>query len=657
MNVLKNLKIVGKSTSVALAASTLMFACDSDGPPRVEDPNDPPFAVQDTFEVQENTVLADAVLQGIDPDGDEITFRITQNPANGTVTIDDPNTCGQNSRCGFDYTPTAGFTGTDEFRFLVNDGREDSNVGIIRIVVSPAAGNNPPQILNQTFDVREDGFLQTAQIVASDPDGQAITFAVVPGSGPTNGTLINFDGNLGQFSYRPNRDFVGEDNFVVRVTDTQGANEVASMILNVTCDDPNGQTGQCGYDKLPLVDAGGVNARAPSIAVDTAIRPAVAFIQDNTNALGGTDADLFVVRLSGNSWPIVGGGNGAAGALNVGAQANRPDLIAVSVPPLTLAVTWDQGGRIFVSSRNDLSNSWDDVSGRPDSGAVPAIDPVMVLDGISSAPVVAWTSQDATDDILAVNNNGFSLQFPQAWVPLTAPLDIDPNNVANTPALAADDVPGAGANVGRTTFGWQEVVGGVSRVFVKQCRGTDTANCTVLGASVNAGSLNQDINADATDVSITIPNLATAALIGQSPNNPRPVAAFVEGGQLFVKRYDPAGDRWVLLRNDAINATLNAELGGVASNPSIVIDVLGRYTIVWAEIGTDGVSRVFVKRFDTQDGTGFFSSLESALNCDVNQNATAPDITVDSLGVNYVVFEEFDPVTGGNRIVAMKFED
>jgi hypothetical protein len=120
-------------------------------------------------------------------------------------------------------------------------------------------------------------------------------------------------------------------------------------------------------------------------------------------------------------------------------------------------------------------------------------------------------------------------------------LDNDADNDASRVAIAADDVPGTGANVnGRLTVGFTEVVDvagvDVSQVFVRQCTapGSGAAACTQLGA----GPVNVSAAANASEISLTVPNLAAAAVINESPTNPRPVSAFVESEILFVRRYD-----------------------------------------------------------------------------------------------------------------------
>jgi hypothetical protein len=98
---------------------------------------------------------------------------------------------------------------------------------------------------------------------------------------------------------------------------------------------------------------------------------------------------------------------------------------------------------------------------------------------------------------------------------------------------------------------------------------------------------------------------------------------------------------------------LNVDPAGTAANPAITVDVLGRYTVVWSEVSSvDGVERIYAKRYTTADS---WAQLGGILNCDPDANATNPDITVDTAGVPYIVFQEDE--AGDSRIVVLRYQD
>ncbi|ETR68890.1 MAG: hypothetical protein OMM_04290 [Candidatus Magnetoglobus multicellularis str. Araruama] len=91
------------------------------------DNNNNPTANNQEITTNTNTAL-NITLTATDIDGDPLTFEIVQSPSNGTFSNTPPN---------LTYTPDANYQGTDSFTFKANDGKEDSNIGIVSINVKP----------------------------------------------------------------------------------------------------------------------------------------------------------------------------------------------------------------------------------------------------------------------------------------------------------------------------------------------------------------------------------------------------------------------------------------------------------------------------------------------------------------------------------------
>ena len=81
---------------------------------------------------EQNSAL-EIILGGYDPDGDSLTFSLTQSPLNGQTTL--------NGNSVF-YTPAEGFAGVDNLSFIVSDGELTSSAATISIFVN--AINAPP---------------------------------------------------------------------------------------------------------------------------------------------------------------------------------------------------------------------------------------------------------------------------------------------------------------------------------------------------------------------------------------------------------------------------------------------------------------------------------------------------------------------------------
>jgi protocatechuate 3,4-dioxygenase beta subunit len=96
----------------------------------VTTPNHPPVANAQTVNSYGNAVAI--TLSASDADNDPLTYTIVAQPANGSLSGAAPN---------LTYTPVLGYSGTDSFTFLANDGRANSNIATVTIVVD---ANAPP---------------------------------------------------------------------------------------------------------------------------------------------------------------------------------------------------------------------------------------------------------------------------------------------------------------------------------------------------------------------------------------------------------------------------------------------------------------------------------------------------------------------------------
>ena len=184
--------------------------------------NDAPVAVDDAYNVDENTTLtvdAPGVLgNDSDPDGDALTAVLVDDVSNGTLTL--------NADGSFTYTPDADFNGTDNFTYKANDGSLDSNVATVTISV-----NGPPVAVNDAYNFDENTTLSVdAPGVLgndTDPDGDALTAVLV--DDVSNGTLtLNPNGS---FTYTPDADFNGTDIFTYKANDGSLDSNVAAVFL------------------------------------------------------------------------------------------------------------------------------------------------------------------------------------------------------------------------------------------------------------------------------------------------------------------------------------------------------------------------------------------------------------------------------------------
>ena len=180
---------------------------------------DPPIAYDHAFTVTQNVAAQiDLAHFASDPDGDALTFAVTSQPGLGAITC-----AGATGACS--YTATS--SGTDSFVFTVTDATGRTDTGRITITVVP---NQDPTAREGSATV-EQGASRSIDLndFAEDPDGDALTFAVI--SPVAKGTLTCTA--LGACTYVAGEEAQGTDSFVYQVTDAKGATAVSSVEITI----------------------------------------------------------------------------------------------------------------------------------------------------------------------------------------------------------------------------------------------------------------------------------------------------------------------------------------------------------------------------------------------------------------------------------------
>ncbi|MBU3003891.1 retention module-containing protein, partial [Paraglaciecola arctica] len=182
-----------------------------------------PEAVDDTFEMEENTQLTGTLL-GNDDLGDEetaVTEFDSTSTNGGAVTVDaDGN---------FTYTPVADFVGTDTFTYTITDA--DGDTSTATVTVNIANDNNLPEAVDDVFDINENTSLNGSLLGNDDLGDEATTVTGFDGTS-TNGGTVSVDAE-GNFTYTPVTDFVGSDTFTYTITDADGDTSTATVTVNV----------------------------------------------------------------------------------------------------------------------------------------------------------------------------------------------------------------------------------------------------------------------------------------------------------------------------------------------------------------------------------------------------------------------------------------
>jgi hypothetical protein len=198
----------------------------------VNNVNDAPIASNDSFNLEiDNTLTAPQgalIANDFDLDGDFLfvdTTPISQ-PTHGTVQL--------NPDGSFIYTDTGSFVNNDSFEYQVTDNNGGTSIAEVTLLSS--GQDTVPVAVNDEYNVNEDNTLTVllANSVLSndtDPNGLVLTLNSTLIQSTTNGQL-NIANN-GTFTYIPNANYNGIDDFQYEIENTLGEKSQAFVSINV----------------------------------------------------------------------------------------------------------------------------------------------------------------------------------------------------------------------------------------------------------------------------------------------------------------------------------------------------------------------------------------------------------------------------------------
>jgi outer membrane protein OmpA-like peptidoglycan-associated protein len=186
--------------------------------------NHPPVAQDDSATVErDSSANAIAVLANdSDPDGDALSVTAVSAAAHGTATV---------TASGVDYTPAAGYLGTDSFTYTISDGHGGSATATVHITV--ATPNLPPVAGPMRVRVMKGESIDIPVLqAASDPDGDPLSVIAVNHTGPLpeNTVSINPDFTV---HYQSIHGWAGLDYFEYTVSDGHGGTATGTITVEV----------------------------------------------------------------------------------------------------------------------------------------------------------------------------------------------------------------------------------------------------------------------------------------------------------------------------------------------------------------------------------------------------------------------------------------
>ncbi len=190
--------------------------------------NTDPDAVDDSDTTSINTPVTITVLgNDTDPEMDTLSVTGATDPANGSVVVNADGTV--------DYTPDADFTGTDTFNYTISDGNGGTDTATVTVSVEDAGGNRPPAAEDDSATTPEETEVRIYVLGNDeDPDMDPLTLTSV--SDPAEGTARIDPAEPTTILFTPNAGVTGPVTFTYTVADPSGAEDTATVTVDVTPD-------------------------------------------------------------------------------------------------------------------------------------------------------------------------------------------------------------------------------------------------------------------------------------------------------------------------------------------------------------------------------------------------------------------------------------
>jgi len=336
--------------------------------------NDAPIALDNTYSITNNGTLVvlspGLLINDSDIDLDDLTVDTTpvSEPTRGQLTLFDNG--------GFEYQGEQNMQGQDSFQYRVVDAQGAQAIANVTIVSSNT--NVAPITKNDSYSLSEDETLVVTAangVLSNDTDPNNDSFSVDETFmvAPTHGQLLL--ATDGSFSYVPDANFNGVDQFQYQAIDSLGATSTATvtLVINSEPDNPVAQNDAYQFSKNKLFE----------VTVQ--------------NGLLINDFNIEAGDLSVNTTAINATQNGELTLNADGSFTYQPDLGFIGVDSFTYSISNEQG--LTATAQVTLSESG--VNTFPEAN-----DDQYTLDEDSSASLldVLANDTDADGDTITISN-------------------------------------------------------------------------------------------------------------------------------------------------------------------------------------------------------------------------------------------------------------
>ncbi|PSM51433.1 tandem-95 repeat protein, partial [Campylobacter blaseri] len=184
----------------------------------------PPTFNTTTLNLNEDEPLS-SKLEVINPSNSELTYEIVSSSNNGSFTLNTDGT--------YSYNPNKDYNGKDSITIKVTNeyGQSDTK----EIIIDVKAVNDAPSFTSTNTDFKLFNELNfSSTLTAKDVDDDTLFFTIE--NSPKFGKFIV--DNSGNFTYTPNKGYLGNDSVVVKVSDSEGLNDTITLNFNIDASSP-----------------------------------------------------------------------------------------------------------------------------------------------------------------------------------------------------------------------------------------------------------------------------------------------------------------------------------------------------------------------------------------------------------------------------------
>jgi hypothetical protein len=336
-----------------------------------------PIAQDDTISGAEDSGPIHGQAHASEINSDPLTYALvgaageaeqTVKTAHGTVTM--------HADGSYSYTPDHGYFGADSFTYTASDATNGTTSNPATITVNVAAA--PPVAQDGTASGNEDDAAITGQAVATEVNGDVLTYALVGADGEAEQTVKTAHGTVtmqsnGSYSYTPDAGFVGTDQFTFLASDGSLDSNTATVTVTVN-------------PVAPTVTAGSTLSVSEDRTVPLAISETPFDVHDVVSiTITGVPSDATLsagVHNEDGSWTLTPG------------QQSGLTLTAGEVTQSTLTVTATNTAGVTASSSTSIA-----LTVNPVAPTLSASSTLSVNEDGTVPLVISETPADARDTV------------------------------------------------------------------------------------------------------------------------------------------------------------------------------------------------------------------------------------------------------------------